>query len=130
MNSIGGLFRHLPRGAFIRIVAGLLAVWLGINLVGRYVEATRAQAQEVNPGEEPKLEDTGPKTAAAPAKKATSKTKERTFWDNLVASGLIGLVIIILSVVAVGFIIEHAISIRKERLMPEAVLQPLEEMIH
>jgi biopolymer transport protein ExbB len=114
----------------LRLLAGVLAVWLGMNLSSRYVDATRAQvlAQEVNPGDEPKVEDVAPTgtTAAKPA----AATHQRTFWDNLIASGLIGLVIIILSFVAVGLIIEHAISIRKERLMPEAVLQQLEEMLH
>ncbi len=135
MTSVGGFFKHLPRGTVLRLLAGLLAVWLGMDLSSRYVAATHTQAQEtkeVNPGEEPKVEDVAPSTAPAksakPAKPAN--VHERTFWDNLVASGLIGLVIIILSFVAVGLIIEHAISIRKERLMPEVVLQQLEEMIH
>lgn len=132
MTSVGGIFKHLPRGTVLRLVAGLLAVWLGMDLSSRFVAATRTQAQEVNPGDEPKVEDVAPATAAPAAKsgKSTPATHERTFWDNLVASGLIGLVIIILSFVAVGLIIEHAISIRKERLMPEAPLQQLEEMIH
>jgi biopolymer transport protein ExbB len=131
MTSGGGFLKHLPRGTVLRLLAGLLAVWLGMDLSSRFVAAARAQAPEVNPGEEPKVEDVAPSTAPAKAAKSDSKsTHERTFWDNLVASGLIGLVIIILSFVAVGLIIEHAISIRKERLMPEVVLQQLEEMIH
>lgn len=133
MTSIGGFFSHLPRGTMLRLLTGLLAVWLGLDLSSRYVAATRTQAQEtkeVNPGEEPKVEDVAPTTAPAKTAKPAGSTHERTFWDNLVASGLIGLVIIILSFVAVGLIIEHALSIRKERLMPEAVLQQLEEMIH
>jgi biopolymer transport protein ExbB len=131
MNSIGGFFSHLPRGTVLRLLAGLLAVWLGMNLSARYVAATRAQAQEVNPGEEPKVEDVAPAAApGATAAKAPPNTHERTWWDNLVASGLIGLIIVILSFVAVGLIIEHAISIRKERLMPEAVMQQVEEMLH
>jgi biopolymer transport protein ExbB len=134
MTSVGGFFKHLPRGTVLRLLAGLLAVWLGMDLSSRYVAATRTQAQEtkeINPSEEPKVEDVAPATAPATTGKADAKsTHERTFWDNLVASGLIGLVIIILSFVAVGLIIEHAISIRKERLMPEVVLQQLEEMIH
>ncbi len=127
MTSIGGFLSHLPRGTMLRLLAGVLAVWLGMNLSSRYIAATRAQ--EVNPGDEPKVEDVVPTgtAAAAPAKPAIH---QRTFWDNLIASGLIGLIIIILSFVAVGLIIEHAISIRKERLMPEAVLQQLEEMLH
>lgn len=133
MTSVGGFFSHLPRGTMLRLLAGVLTVWLGMNLSARYVAATRAQlqAQEVNPGEEPKVEDVAPtKAPGASAAKPGANAHERTFWDNLVASGLIGLIIIILSFVAVGLIIEHAISIRKERLMPETVLQQLEEMLH
>jgi biopolymer transport protein ExbB len=130
MKSVAGFFSHLPRGTVLRLVAALLAVWLGLNLSSRFVAATRTQAQEINPGEEPKLEDAPAATTPAPAAGKKADFKERTVWDNLIASGLIGLVIIILSFVAVGFIIEHAISIRKERLMPEAPLQQLEEMIH
>ena len=133
MNSVGGLFKHLPRGTMLRLLAGLLAVWLGMDMSSRFVAATRAQAQEkeVNPGDEPKVEDVpAAAPAGATAAKKPANVHERTFWDNLVASGLIGLVIIILSFVAVGLIIEHAISIRKERLMPEAPMQQLEEMLH
>lgn len=130
MNSAGGFFSHFPRGTLLRVVAGLLALWLGSNLAARYVESTRVQGQEVNPGEEPTLEDERPRTTESTTATAPPEGKQRGMWENLLASGLIGLVIIILSVVAVGFIIEHAISIRKERLMPEAVLQQLEEMIH
>src|SRR6476659_5613687 len=134
MTSIGGFFSHLPRGTVLRLLAGLLAVWIGMDLSSRYVAATRTQAQEtteVNPGDE-KIEDVAPTTTPAKSGKSAkpANVHERTFWDNLVASGLIGLVIIILSFVAVGLIIEHAISIRKERLMPEVVMQQLEEMIH
>lgn len=129
MTSFGGFLSHLPRGTVLRLLAGLLAVWLGMDLSSRFVTAARAQAPEVNPGEEPKVEDV-PASTAAPTKKAAANTRERTWWDNLIASGLIGLVIIILSFVAIGLIIEHAISIRKERLMPEAVMQQLEEMLH
>ena len=127
MTSMGGIFSHFPRGTLVRLLVGLLTVWLGMDLASRFVTITRTQAQEVNPGEEPTVEDVAP---AASVTKAAANTHERTAWDNLVASGLIGLVIIILSFVAVGFIIEHAISIRKERLMPEAALQQLEEMLH
>ena len=131
MTSIGGFFSHLPRGTVLRLLAGLLAVWLGMDLSSRFVAAARAQAPEVNPGEEPAVVDVpATETPAAGTKKPAANTHERTWWDNLVASGLIGLVIIILSFVAIGLIIEHAMSIRKERLMPEAVMQQLEEMIH
>jgi biopolymer transport protein ExbB len=43
--------------------------------------------------------------------------------------GLIGGVIILLSVAAVGLIIEHSISIRRGRLMPDFVMFELDELI-
>ena len=43
---------------------------------------------------------------------------------------IIGLLIILLSIAAVGLIIEHAISIRKGALIPEMTLLELEELIH
>src|SRR4029079_296900 len=100
MNSVGGLFKHLPRGTMLRLFAGLLAVWLGMDMSSRFVAATRIQAQEkaINPGDEPKVEDVpAAARAGATAPKKPANVHERTFWDNLVASGLIGLVIIILS---------------------------------
>jgi biopolymer transport protein ExbB len=82
------------------------------------------------------LSDVEPTEPAAPADDSTASDapgagpKERTMLDELYASGLIGLVIILLSMVAVGFIIEHLMTIRKSALMPEPVVQEVEELIH
>jgi biopolymer transport protein ExbB len=54
---------------------------------------------------------------------------ERTAWDTIKAGGFIGLIIILLSVVSLSAIVYHAITIRKERIMPEAVANRLEVMI-
>lgn len=74
--------------------------------------------------------ETEPATESATSETGTpGAVKERTMLDELYASGLIGLVIILLSMVSLAFIIEHAMTIRKSALMPEAVVQEVEELI-
>jgi biopolymer transport protein ExbB len=77
------------------------------------------------------LEDVTADGATAPAGNAAGASDDgsRSLLDMLLASGIIGLIIFLLSMTAVGFIIEHAISIRKTKLMPEHVLGTLEQMI-
>lgn len=70
------------------------------------------------------LEDVG---SAAPTGSAEAKT--RTVLDTIIDGGIVGLFIILLSVVAVGFIVEHFMTIRKTTLMPDAVAADLEELI-
>jgi biopolymer transport protein ExbB len=53
----------------------------------------------------------------------------RTVLDTLKDGGIIGLLIGLLSVVAVGFMIEHVITLRRSTLMPEAIAEELEAMI-
>ena len=57
------------------------------------------------------------------------KGKTRTMLDTLMDGGLVGVLILLLSMVSVGFIVEHFISIRNTTLMPEDVTLDLEEMI-
>jgi biopolymer transport protein ExbB len=49
-----------------------------------------------------------------------------TLMDMFRASGAIGLMITLLSVVGVGFVVEHLITIRRRRLIPSDALQVLE----
>jgi biopolymer transport protein ExbB len=65
--------------------------------------------------------------AGTPAKGAAPK--QRTWIDTFKAGGTCGAVIILLSMIAVGFAVEHALTIRKSRIMPETVLANLEELI-
>jgi biopolymer transport protein ExbB len=44
--------------------------------------------------------------------------KQSSFWDLIIASGLIGYVIILLSLVAVALMIEYALTIRRNILIP------------
>ncbi|HUE69643.1 MAG TPA: MotA/TolQ/ExbB proton channel family protein [Pirellulaceae bacterium] len=118
---------------WIRLLFGILVLWGLSNAVERLagLPAVFAQDEEKNPSDdEPLVEDVA---AAAPATEKTSAGGEqpgrRTLMDSIIAGGWIGGIIIILSIVAVAFMIEHAITIRKERLMPPAQLDQLEEMI-
>ena len=53
----------------------------------------------------------------------------RTLLDTLMAGGVVALLILLLSVAAVGMMVEHALTIRKERIMPELVMEELEQLI-
>jgi biopolymer transport protein ExbB len=79
---------------------------------------TFAQDEEV-------LDDATSGTATEPPE----KKRDETFLKMLKDGGLVGLVIILLSVTSLGFIIEHFITIRKKTLMPDAVAADLEALI-
>ncbi|MDA1050038.1 MAG: MotA/TolQ/ExbB proton channel family protein [Planctomycetota bacterium] len=66
--------------------------------------------------------------ASGPAASSPA-AKTRTVLDTIIDGGVVGLFIILLSVVSVGFIIEHFMTIRKTTLMPEAVAADLETLI-
>jgi biopolymer transport protein ExbB len=51
---------------------------------------------------------------------------ERTVLQSLLESGICGLLIFLLSMVAVGFIVEHAMTIRKGVVMPDEVVEALD----
>jgi biopolymer transport protein ExbB len=58
-----------------------------------------------------------------------TNTKPRTWIDTFKAGGTCGAVIILLSFIAVGFAVEHFLTIRKARIMPEQNLLDLEALI-
>jgi biopolymer transport protein ExbB len=53
-----------------------------------------------------------------------------SLWSMYVASGLIGFVITLLSVIGLGFIVEHFLTIRKATIMPDHVVDELNKLIH
>jgi biopolymer transport protein ExbB len=89
-------------------------------------QASLARAQE-EPAESEILDesdaDPGGETAAR------REFRERTMLDTLKDGGICGILIGILSVVGLGFIIEHIITIRKDVLVPEGIANELEIMI-
>lgn len=52
----------------------------------------------------------------------------RSLWDNVKSGGLTEGVIILLSVVGLALMIEHAVSLRREKLIPPYVLSELESL--
>lgn len=92
--------------------------------------AAGAEASGPPPGELSEEEAAGD-AAAKPAGETGPLFSEhqRTLLDTVKDGGVVGYIIMLLSVVAVAFVVEHFISIRKSTLMPEPVLHDLEEMI-
>lgn len=64
-----------------------------------------------------------------PANPPPTEQRSSSIGQILKDGGLIGFAIILLSMVSLGFIIEHAITIRRQRLMPLDVAEELEQMI-
>lgn len=106
---------------------GMLAIiwWGGFALSSASSQQSLLAQEEKNPVVGPELTDepisSAPRSVAGP--------RQRTLVDSLKAGGAIGVVIILMSIVAVAFVIEHSLSIRKQRLMPEGVMLELEDLI-
>jgi biopolymer transport protein ExbB len=49
-----------------------------------------------------------------------------TLWDTIKAGGAIGFIIIIFSVISIGMMIEFAVSLRRDKLMPPEIVAELE----
>ena len=118
--------------SWLRSGLAVFAVWwISQFLAHPAIIASVFAQEEKNPtiGE---LNDVSPSAGASPG--ASSRggrpvVKNRTFMDSIKAGGYIGVIIILMSIVAVAFVIEHSITIRKERLMPEAAMHQLEDLI-
>ena len=77
-------------------------------------DAVEEQADD-SQGEEAPVEETVP---------------PKTALDTLMDGGVVGLLILILSFAAVGMMVEHSLTIRKDKIMPEMIMQELEQLIH
>jgi len=54
---------------------------------------------------------------------------EISLWSTVAAGGVIGYLILLMSLVAMAYIIEQFISVRRDRLIPEALITELEPLI-
>jgi biopolymer transport protein ExbB len=80
--------------------------------------------------DEPGLTDFNPSAGPGSSAAETEPTVKPWTWiDTLKAGGTIGAIIILLSFVAVGLVVEHFLSLRVARIMPENVLTELEQFI-
>ena len=73
--------------------------------------------------EEPAAE---PKPAAEPGKKAEGKPI--SLFQTVRDGGIIGYLIILLSFVGLSLIIEHAVAIRRDKLIPQGVVHEIEDL--
>ena len=110
--------------AFVLIAAWALA-WGGLPahapLAAQEDESVETLDEALD--EPPAADDAG-------AGQPSDQGRPRTLLQTLLAGRTVGVLIALLSLVAVGFIIEHLISIRKQTLMPEVVANELETLIH
>ncbi len=65
-----------------------------------------------------------PLYAQTPA--ATAPPDQISLWTTVSAGGTIGFLILIMSLISVAFIVEHFISIRRDRFLPESLVGKLE----
>lgn len=119
---------YSANGFRLLVLLGLLSCWQAFGQQAMGLQASG----ETNP--DPSALDAKAIEESAPARPAATgeggkPLKQRTLIDTIIAGGYIGVIIILLSVVAVGFIIEHFMTIRKERLIPDAIMDDLEHLI-
>ena len=85
--------------------------------------ATSVEAQEET------LDETAVAAPTASASSSGEAAETRTLLDTLKDGGVVGVVIILLSMVATGFVVEHFLTIRKAALMPEPVIEELDQLL-
>jgi len=120
---------------WVRLLLCVGFLWGAGNLAQHQTVVTALLAQEENPPDTPPAastldaEPTLDPSAGSGGDQTDDSKRPRTLLDTIFDGGIVGAIIILLSFVAVGFIIEHAITIRKQRLMPEADLATLGDLI-
>ncbi len=113
-----------PRGAIITCLVMLLGL-LTLQSWAQDAADTPDPAATANVPEEPSLDE----TAEAPLSQRR-EYEQKTVLDTLADGGVVGVLIGLLSMVAIGFIVEHFLTIRKSVLMPEGTAYELEELIN
>ncbi len=113
------------------LLSGLLAIWTCLPATdGLIAWSQDSITDSVDSPSESLTEEAGPASANTPSTPQTpANSQSRTLLNTLIDGGIVGLIIGLLSVVAVGFIVEHFITIRKSVLIPESVADELEQLI-
>jgi biopolymer transport protein ExbB len=118
-----------PRRAAATYRAGLWCLMAFLAISGAWSGVGfRSDACAQDDGEtliDPGLEPSGTTAAAPDRPEPRSRTLLDTIWDG----GMVGLLILLLSMVSVGFMIEHGLTIRKSVLMPEPVMEELDQLL-
>jgi len=123
--------RHL--GAWRPIVLALMVLGLLALAVQGVTPSSWGIAQEPRAKTiEEEFEDAStpkPVANATNTSKAPADAKMPSLLDLFWASGAIGMIICLSSMVALGFVVEHAMSIRHARLIPADVVKQLDGLI-
>jgi biopolymer transport protein ExbB len=93
------------------------------------IVAATAFSNRLTMAQEETLDDVAPATTAPVDPGPDEPKKTRTLLDTVIDGGIVGLLIILLSMISLGFIVEHFLTIRKSTLMPEPVIEELDELI-
>lgn len=116
------------RMAAVGLSVSLLVAW---PVVGSPQELG---AQELGAQEALEVEGAGDLDSPAPGDLSSlpgaTSSQQRTLFDTLADGGIVGILIGLLSLAAVGFMVEHLLTIRKSQLIPESVCQQLGQLIH
>ncbi|MAV37868.1 MAG: peptide transporter TolQ [Planctomycetaceae bacterium] len=102
------------------------AVGLSVLLIGTAISVRPVCAQEAA-AETETLADVSTE-AKIPA--PSDSGKRRSLFDTLAEGGIVGAMIGLLSMISVGFVVEHFIHIRHKTMMPENLVLDLEELVH
>ena len=121
MDPRSGIDLRARTRRWLRFVFCCLGITVAYNALAVSIQPLHAQEEEAS--EEPASEP------EAPAKNEKKEKKERSVLDTVLDGGVVGLFIILLSVVSLGFVIEHFMTIRKTTLMPDYATDELEEMV-
>jgi biopolymer transport protein ExbB len=98
------------------VVLALLAVPMGLAFAGEPTPATPAAAAPAPAG-----------GATSPAG-VTGAGKSWGWWDVIKSMGSCGIVIVLLSVAGLALIIDFAVNIRREKLVPQDIVSELEQL--
>ncbi len=121
------IFRPVRSRILPWAVLGCLFVWLTIFAVwGGAGGVASASGQDI---EEALVDPDLPSWTTPSTAPQRPEPRRRTLLDTVRDGGLVGLLILLLSMVSVGFMIEHSLTIRKTVLMPEPVIQQLDKLI-
>lgn len=73
----------------------------------------------------------GLSSAQAPVEQSPvdAEAKEISLWNTVRAGGMIGLLIVCMSLVSIALVVEHFLSIRRERIVPAALIDEVEDSL-
>jgi biopolymer transport protein ExbB len=120
--------KFVRAGGILIVAIGLMTLcdsWAPRSRVLRAAEPAEAGKEELSEPAAPASSS----SAAATAGEPPAPKQPQNLLDTIKQGGPVGAVIIFLSMVAVGLVVEHGMTIRKSVIMPENVVQELDDLI-